>query len=138
MLTNLHLLQKPEHWLVAAVDDQQKSSDAPLDRHFLWSQSCSYQACLGAQAYDKFCAMLRVNTSLFLNLPPFNDRAGDQRLVDSRNQMRIEQRLNHLGRGGLLSSIQTPRKEWVDALSELMRSMRVPSSTSAACTACSD
>ena len=33
--------------------------------------------------------------------------------------MRIEQRLNEVGRGRLLSSSQTPRKEWVDALNEL-------------------
>jgi hypothetical protein len=74
----------------------------------------------GAPIYDAFSAMLRVNTSLVLKLPPFDDAAGDdQRLVDSRNQMRIEQSLNAVGRGRLLSSSQTPRKEWVDALDEL-------------------
>jgi hypothetical protein len=44
---------------------------------------------LSAAAYDAFSAMLRVNTSLVLDLSPF--AGGDKRLVDSRNQMRIEQ-----------------------------------------------
>jgi hypothetical protein len=74
---------------------------------------------LRAPAYDAFSAMLRVNTSLVLKLPPFDDSVGDEMLVDSRNQMRIEQGLNHVGRGRLLSSSQTTRKEWVDALHEL-------------------
>jgi hypothetical protein len=39
--------------------------------------------------------------------------------IDSRNQMRIEQGLNRVGRGRLLSSSQTPSKEWADALNEL-------------------
>jgi hypothetical protein len=34
--------------------------------------------------------MLRVN-NLLLVLPPFNDAGGDERLIDSRNQMLIEQ-----------------------------------------------
>jgi hypothetical protein len=74
---------------------------------------------MSAPAYNAFSAMLRVNTSLRLEVPPSDDAVGDQRLVDSRNQMRIEQRLNRVGRGRLLSSSQTPRKEWVDALDEL-------------------
>jgi hypothetical protein len=74
---------------------------------------------LSAPVYDAFSAMLRVNTSLVLNLPPFEDAGGDQRLIDSRNQMRIEHGLNHVGRGKLIVSRQTPRKEWVDALSDL-------------------
>jgi hypothetical protein len=69
--------------------------------------------------YEAFSAMLRVNTYLVLELPPSDDACDDQRLVDSRNQMRIEQGLNNVGRGRLLSSSQTPRKEWVDALDEL-------------------
>jgi hypothetical protein len=74
---------------------------------------------LGAQAYEAFSAMLRVNTSLRLDVPPFDDVGGDERIVDSRNQMRIEQRLNQVGRGRLLSSSQTPRKKSVNALNEL-------------------
>jgi hypothetical protein len=74
---------------------------------------------LCAPAYEAFCAMLRVNTSLVLMLPPFETAGADERLVDSRNQMRIEQGLNRVGRGRLLSTSQTPRKEWLDALSEL-------------------
>jgi hypothetical protein len=73
----------------------------------------------GAPIYDAFSAMLRVNTSLVLKLPPFNDVVGDERLVDSHNQMRIEQGLNAVGRGRLLSSSQTPRGDWVDALNDL-------------------
>jgi hypothetical protein len=74
---------------------------------------------LCAAAYDAFSAMLRVNTSLVLDLSPFDYGASDEKLVDSRNQMRIEQGLNHVGRGRLESSSQTTREEWVDALSEL-------------------
>jgi hypothetical protein len=76
---------------------------------------------LGVQAYEAFGAMLRVNTSIELNLPvpPIDDAVGDQKLDDSRNQLLIEQRLNEVGRGRLLASSQTPREEWVDALQEL-------------------
>jgi hypothetical protein len=76
-------------------------------------------AMLSAPFYEAFCAMLRVNTYLVLKLPPFNDTFGDERLVDSRNRMHIEQVLNKVGRGRLLSSSQTPRGDWVDALNEL-------------------
>jgi hypothetical protein len=74
---------------------------------------------LGTPAYEAFCTMLRVNTSLRLDFPTFEATGADERLVDSRNQMRIEQRLNHVGRGRLISSSQTTRKEWVDSLHEL-------------------
>jgi hypothetical protein len=77
------------------------------------------KAALGVSAYEAFGAMLRVNTDLNLNLPPFNDTADDKGLVDSRDQVRIEQELNYVGRGYLLSSSQTTREEWVDALDEL-------------------
>jgi hypothetical protein len=77
---------------------------------------------LSAPAYDAFFAMLRINTSLVLELPPFDDAVGDEGLVDSRNRMRIEQGLNHVGRGRLLASTQTTREEWVDALHELSSS----------------
>ncbi len=40
--------------------------------------------------YEAFSAMLRVNTSLRLEVPPFDDVVGDEMLVDSRNQMLIE------------------------------------------------
>jgi hypothetical protein len=86
------------------------------------------KACLGAQAYEAFSAMLRVNTSLFLNLPPFETAGADERLRESRKQMRIEQRLNHVGRGRLLSSSQTTRTEWVGALNELNSSDNVDES----------
>jgi hypothetical protein len=73
----------------------------------------------GATVYEAYSAMLRVNTSLVLEFPLFDDACGDERLVDSRNQMRIEQSLNHVGRGRLLSSSQTPREEWVNALNHM-------------------
>jgi hypothetical protein len=77
----------------------------------------SNKAALGAESYDAFAAMLRVNTSLVLKLPPFKDTGGDHKRDKKHfNKMRIEQSLNAVGRGRLLSSSQTPRKEWVDAL----------------------
>jgi hypothetical protein len=78
-----------------------------------------YKATLGAQAYEAFSTMLRVNTNLALKLPLFEYRGADERLRRSREQMRIEQRLNQVGRGRLLSSTQTTREEYVDALHEL-------------------
>ena len=51
-----------------------------------------------ASVYDAFSAMLRVNTSLVLKLPLFDDADRDERLIDSRNQMRIEQGLNQAPR----------------------------------------
>jgi hypothetical protein len=80
------------------------------------------KGCLGAPAYDAFSAMLRVNTSLVLRLPPFETADADERLRESHKQMEIEQVLNKVGRGRLLASRQTPREEWVDALHELSSS----------------
>jgi hypothetical protein len=77
------------------------------------------EATLGAQAYEAFSAMLRVNTNLVLKLPPFGPDGADERLNGSRKQMRIELRLNQVGRGRLLASRQTTREEYVDALNEL-------------------
>jgi hypothetical protein len=78
-----------------------------------------HRATLGVHAYEAFSAMLRTNTSLCLSVPPLRTAGGDERLLDSRKQMHIEQRLNTLGRGTLLSSSNTPRKAWVDALQEM-------------------
>jgi hypothetical protein len=88
----------------------------PLDDD---SHNGDNEVTLGAQAYEAFSAMLLIKTSLLLELPPFDDAGGDERLHDSHSQMCIEQRLNEVGRGRLLLSSQTPRKEWVDALNEL-------------------
>jgi hypothetical protein len=77
------------------------------------------RATLGTQGYEAFSAMLRVNTSLTLELPPLDAAGGDQRVLKSHDQVRIEQRLNEVGRGELLSSNQTARAMWVDALHEL-------------------
>jgi hypothetical protein len=76
------------------------------------------RAALGVSAHQAFSAMLRVNTSLALKLPPLESAVADERLIDSRNQMLIEQRLNKVGRGRLLASRQTTREEWVYALHE--------------------
>jgi hypothetical protein len=77
------------------------------------------EATLGAPAYKAFAAMLRVNTNLVLELPEFEFAGADERLLESRKQMHIEQRLNKVGRGKLLASKQTTKEEWVDALHEL-------------------
>jgi hypothetical protein len=77
------------------------------------------KANLGAQAYEAFSSMLRVNTSLVLELPSFESGRLDGRLCESRKQMIIEQRLNEVGRGRLLSSSQATKEEWVDALHEM-------------------
>ena len=74
---------------------------------------------LSVPVYDAFSAMLRVTTSLVLKLHPFDDADSDQRLVDSRNQMLIEQSLDAVGRRRLLSSKQATIEERVDALDEL-------------------
>jgi hypothetical protein len=63
--------------------------------------------------------MLRVNTSLVLTYPPADAANADERLIHHHNQMVLEQRLNKVGRGRLLTSRQTKREEWVDALHEL-------------------
>jgi hypothetical protein len=83
---------------------------------------CDYSRALvslGAQAYEAFGAMLRVNTSIKLELPSYDANIGDQNSIDHFNQIRIEQRLNEVGRGRLLDSCQTPREQWVNALQEL-------------------
>jgi hypothetical protein len=75
---------------------------------------------LGVPAYEAFSAMMRVNTSLGLHLPPFGNGSTDERVVDSHNQMCLEQRLNQAGRGRLLTpSNHTTREEWVNTLYEL-------------------
>jgi hypothetical protein len=77
-------------------------------------------AVLGAPTYEALSAMMmRRNTSLNLKLPPFEAAGADERLRESRDQLRIEQRLNDVGRGRLLASSQTTREHWVDTLDEL-------------------
>jgi hypothetical protein len=63
--------------------------------------------------------MLRVNTSLLLKLPQIETDGANAELLESRNQMVIEQRLNEVGRGRLLASRQTTKEEYVDSLHEL-------------------
>jgi hypothetical protein len=77
------------------------------------------KASLGVQAYEVFSAMLRVNTSLNLRLPPLDMAGAQQRVRKSRSQMFIEQLLNKADRGELLSSSQTTRAAWVNALDDL-------------------
>jgi hypothetical protein len=75
---------------------------------------------LGACAYEAFGAMLRGNTDLVLTVPPLRSPFRDHRLLESRTQMIIEQRLNEVGRGYLLaSSSDTTKEDWVMALHKL-------------------
>jgi hypothetical protein len=90
-----------------------------LDDDFFTVDPDHSKASLGAQAYEAFGAMLRVNTSIKLDLPTFDDAVGDQKDFEHLKQMRIEQLLNAVGRGRLLVSNQTPREDWVNALQEL-------------------
>jgi hypothetical protein len=77
------------------------------------------KATLGAQSYEAFSAMLRVNTSLVLKVLLSEAAGADATLRNHVNQMIIEQRLNQVGRGRLVSSRQVTKQEWVDALHEL-------------------
>jgi bacterioferritin (cytochrome b1) len=63
--------------------------------------------------------MLLVNTSLVLELPPLDKYLRCERLFESFGRMRIEQRLNRVGRRRLLASSQTTEEEWIDALHEM-------------------
>jgi hypothetical protein len=65
------------------------------------------RATLGAPAFRALRAMLRINTSLVRNLPPFESDGADERLLECQKQMRIEQRLNQVGREKLVASRQT-------------------------------
>jgi hypothetical protein len=85
----------------------------------VYSDPAHPNASLGAQAFEAFGAMLRVNTSIKLHLPTFDDAVGDERDMEHFNQMCIEHRLNEAGRGRVLVSNQTPREDWVNALQEL-------------------
>jgi hypothetical protein len=89
-----------------------------VDSVVLHNYQCA-KATFGAQSYEAFSAMLRVNTGLVLNLPIFDGGACDERDFEHVTQMLIEQRLNEVGRGRLLASNQSTREEWVDALREL-------------------
>jgi hypothetical protein len=66
-----------------------------------------FRATLAAPANEALSAMLRVNTSLVLKVPLvhlFTIDARDERLLESCDPYRMEQRLNNVGRGRLLSS----------------------------------
>jgi hypothetical protein len=79
---------------------------------------------LAVPAYEAFSAMMRVNTNLVLELPPFGNAVDDERIIDSHNQLVIEQRLNQVGRGRLLtSSNHSTREQWVNALFDLNSSI---------------
>jgi hypothetical protein len=77
------------------------------------------RATLGARSYEAFGAMLSINTSVTLDLPTFDAAGADETDTNYYNQMRIELRLNKVGRGRLVATRQTPREEWVNALNEL-------------------
>jgi hypothetical protein len=71
------------------------------------------EATLGAQAYEAFSAMLRVNPCLVLKHTPFETAGADEKLRESHKHMVIEQRLNKVDRGRLMVSRQTTKEEWV-------------------------
>jgi hypothetical protein len=73
-------------------------------------------ATMGVPAYEALTAMLRVNTNLVMEFPSFKTAGADETLCESRNRLRIEQRLNQVGRGRLLASRHTTREEYVYAL----------------------
>jgi hypothetical protein len=89
-----------------------------LRKIVLYADTFTHTA-FGVQVYEAFSAMLRVNTSVILKLPPYETAGADERLLDARKQVKIEQRLNRVGRGRLLASKQTTREEYVDALNKL-------------------
>jgi hypothetical protein len=72
---------------------------------------------LSVRANEAFSTMLRENTNVVVNIERGTLQPGDP-TFDSFQQVRIEQLLNQVGRGGLLSLSQTST-EWVDALNEL-------------------
>jgi hypothetical protein len=112
----LHLVLEMENWFTgeAAVALAEALTVNKTLRMITLSE-----VTLDAQAYEAFSAMLRVNTSLVLNLPSFEPTGADERLLESRNKLLIEQRLNQVGRGRLMASRQTTREEYVTALHEL-------------------
>jgi hypothetical protein len=77
------------------------------------------EATLGAQAYEAFSVILRVNPCLVLKHPPFETAGADEKLRESHKHMVIEQRLNKVDRERLMVSHQTTREEWVYAPHEL-------------------
>jgi hypothetical protein len=95
--------------LKITLDDNPVFSDRTLPK----------PAALGVAAYEALSAMLRVNTSLVLKLPPFETDGANEKLRESRDQLHIEQRWNYAGRGRLLVSTQTTREQWADTLHEL-------------------
>jgi hypothetical protein len=80
---------------------------------------------MNISSYQAFRKMSRVNTSVVLTVPALETRgvgfvARDMDTVRPHyDRMRIEMRLNAVGRGGLLVGSQTSRAAWVNALDEL-------------------
>jgi hypothetical protein len=105
--------------LAEALTINKTLHELKLDDNRTTGNAVNTKASLGAQAYKEFGAMLRVNTRIRLDLPVLDAEVVDPRLVDSRNLMLIENRLNEIGRGNLLASSQTPKEEWVNALQKL-------------------
>jgi Ran GTPase-activating protein (RanGAP) involved in mRNA processing and transport len=95
--------------LADALTSNKTLHELKLNDNLFARNAVDTKASLGAQAYKAFGAMLRVNTCIKLDLPVLDADVVDQRLVDSRNQMLIEQRLNAISRGKLLASSQTPK-----------------------------
>jgi hypothetical protein len=90
--------------LAEALTFNKNLPELNLDDITFGSDPTHTKASLGAPAYEAFSTILRVNTSLVMKLPSFKTAGADERLLDSRKQVRIEQRLNLIGRGSLLLS----------------------------------
>jgi hypothetical protein len=73
-------------------------------------------AALSAPVYKALSSMLRVNTSLILDVRLSTIDGANETLRESRDQLRIEQQVNLVGRGKLLASSQTTREQWANAL----------------------
>jgi hypothetical protein len=73
---------------------------------------------LGAEAYKEFIAMLKINMNVRLKLPNLKSDADSETRVQ-QSLMRIESNLNEAYCGSLVTSNQTTREEWVNALQRL-------------------
>jgi hypothetical protein len=81
----------------------------------------SWSVVLFVVLYFAFDSTSSVACCLFavLKHPPFKTAGPEKRLCESRDQLLMKQRLDSVGRGSLLASIQTTREQWADALCEL-------------------
>jgi 2-phospho-L-lactate transferase/gluconeogenesis factor (CofD/UPF0052 family) len=55
----------------------------------VYDRNVRSKAALGASVYETLNTMLRVNTRLSSKLPPFDDAVVDERLLESREQIKL-------------------------------------------------